>query len=132
VKQVPVVESVTMNKPADILLVEDHADTARIMRRLLEKAGYRVEHASNVASAKELARKFRFELVISDVGLPDGDGLQLMRDLRDTHQLEGIALSGFGMDTDVDAARRAGFVDHLTKPVDPAHLREVIERRLAK
>lgn len=132
VKQLPVVESVSTNQPADILLVEDHADTARIMCRILEKAGYNVEHASDVASAKELARKFRFELVISDVGLPDGDGLQLMRDLREAHQLEGIALSGFGMDTDVDAARRAGFVDHLTKPVDPDRLREVIERHLAK
>jgi signal transduction histidine kinase len=132
VKQLPVIESVTTNQPADILLVEDHADTAKIMQRILEKTGYRVQHASDVASAKELAQKFRFQLVISDVGLPDGDGLQLMRDLRDTHQLKGIALSGFGMDTDVDAARRAGFVDHLTKPVDPDHLREVIERRLAE
>jgi CheY-like chemotaxis protein/nitrogen-specific signal transduction histidine kinase len=131
VKELPTVTRPAISKSADILLVEDHADTAHIMRRILEKAGYRIQHAPDVASAKKLARKFAFNLVISDLGLPDGDGLQLMRDLRESHQLEGIALSGFGMDSDIDAARRAGFLDHLTKPVDADRLRAVIERHLA-
>jgi len=118
------------SQPADILLVEDHADSAEIMRRMLEKAGYRIHHAATVAKAKELAAKEHFQLVISDLGLPDGDGLQLMRDLRQLRPLKGIALSGFGMESDVAATRIAGFAEHLTKPVNWGQLQEAIERIL--
>src|SRR5207247_168541 len=59
---------------ADILLVEDHEDTARALRRMLENAGYQVGYASTLASARDLAAKRRFQLVISDLGLPDGSG----------------------------------------------------------
>jgi DNA-binding response OmpR family regulator len=114
--------------PAEILLVEDHEDTARVMRRVLESAGYAVAHASRLAQARELAAAHRFDLVISDVGLPDGTGLQLMRELQQAHQLRGIALSGFGTDDDVAASREAGFSEHLTKPIDWDRLRDAITR----
>src|SRR5207249_2915069 len=93
------------------LLVEDHEDTARALRRMLENAGYQVGYASTLASARDLAAKRHFQLVISDLGLPDGSGLDLMGELGDSGQLRGIALSGFGSESDVAAAKAAGFAE---------------------
>jgi PAS domain S-box-containing protein len=115
---------------ADILLVEDHEDTARALRRMLENAGYQVGYASTLASARDLAAKRRFQLVISDLGLPDGSGLDLMNQLRHSGQVNGIALSGFGSEGDVAAAKAAGFTAHFTKPVDWERLRYTIRRLL--
>jgi two-component system, chemotaxis family, CheB/CheR fusion protein len=115
----------------ELLLVEDHADTARVLRRVLEHAGYSVKHAASLAEARELAATNAFELVISDVGLPDGSGLELMRSLHSSYGLRGIALSGFGTDDDRTASHAAGFAEHLTKPVDWPQLRGAIERLLA-
>ena len=81
-----------------------------------------------LAERAHLAASKRFDLLISDVGLPDGSGLELMKALRETQGLSGIALSGFGTDDDVAASRAAGFVAHLTKPVDWDRLRSEIER----
>ncbi len=117
-------------QPAAILLVEDHEDTARVLRRILEHAGYLVAHAESVARARELAGTTSFDLVISDLGLPDGNGTDLMRFLQAQHGLSGIALSGFGTDDDVLASSEAGFAEHLTKPVDWPLLRGAIERLL--
>jgi CheY-like chemotaxis protein/two-component sensor histidine kinase len=111
-----------------ILLVEDHEDTARVFRRMLEHAGYAVHFARCIADAREVAAREEFDLVISDVGLPDGTGLDLMRELRQSKRLTGIALSGFGTDEDIAASREAGFAEHITKPVDWDRLRAVIER----
>jgi len=119
------------DKPtADILLVDDHEDTARALRRMLENAGYQVGYASTLASARDLAAKRRFQLVISDLGLPDGSGLDLMGQLRNSGEVNGIALSGFGADGDVAAAKAAGFAAHFTKPVDWERLRHTIRRLL--
>jgi hypothetical protein len=118
-------------EPASILLVEDHVDTARVLRRILEHAGFEVAHADTVATARELASNRRFDLVISDVGLPDGTGVDLMRYLHTQYQLSGIALSGFGTDDDVAASSAAGFAEHLTKPVDWPQLRSAIDRVLS-
>src|SRR5207244_9372003 len=115
----------------DILLLEEHAETARALRRMLENAGYQVGYASTLASARDLAAKRRFQLVISDLGLPDGSGLDLMGELRDSGRLRGIALSGFGSDNDIAAAKAAGFAEHFTKPVDWARLLHTIRRLLA-
>jgi PAS domain S-box-containing protein len=119
--------------PADsrhvqILFVEDHEDTARVLGRILKNAGFEVSHAANLAKARELAAGRRFDLVISDLGLPDGSGLDLMRGLRDSQGLSGIALSGFGTDDDVAASMAAGFAAHLIKPVDWEQLKVEIER----
>jgi PAS domain S-box-containing protein len=111
-----------------ILFVEDHKDTARVLGRILQNAGFEVSHADSLVKARELAHSRRFDLVISDVGLPDGSGLDLMRGLRETQGLSGIALSGFGTDDDVAASAVAGFAEHLTKPVDWERLRSAIER----
>ena len=111
-----------------ILFVEDHKDTARVLGRILKNAGFEVSHAASLSKARELAAGRRFDLVISDLGLPDGNGLDLMKGLRDSQGLRGIALSGFGTDDDVAASMAAGFVAHLVKPVDWEQLRIEIER----
>jgi PAS domain S-box-containing protein len=118
--------------PANILLVEDHEDTARVMRRVLESAGYQVTHASRIADALSLAEAKTFDLLISDVGLPDGTGLELMRELHQKQGLRGIALSGFGTEEDLAASRAAGFTEHLTKPVDWERLRDAIAQLLTQ
>jgi PAS domain S-box-containing protein len=111
-----------------VLFVEDHEDTARVLGRILRNAGFDVSHAGTVAAAHALAATRRFDLLISDLGLPDGSGLELMKTLRETQGMKGIALSGFGTDEDVAASTAAGFAAHLTKPVDWDRLRVEIER----
>lgn len=128
-------------RPADddqgrirILLVEDHIDTARATLRLLERSGYQVVWADSVAKALRLAESEPFHLVVSDLGLPDGDGHALMQQIKERHGLPGIALSGFGMEGDVARGRDAGFLEHLVKPVDIATLDRAIRHvvRLAR
>ena len=116
---------------ARILLVEDHGDTARVLLRLLERSGYDVGHADSLAAAKQLTEHRGFDLIISDLGLPDGSGLDLMRELRERHGLSGIALSGYGMDEDRAASKAAGFVEHFTKPIDPERLRVAVARLIS-
>jgi PAS domain S-box-containing protein len=111
-----------------VLLVEDHADTARAMVKLLQRAGYHVEWAECVAAALELAASSPFDVIVSDLGLPDGNGYDLMRTLKDRHGARGIALSGFGMEGDILRGRTAGFLEHLVKPVDIATLDRAIQR----
>src|SRR3954452_17310960 len=101
-----------------ILLVEDHEDTLRLMARLLRHLGYNVETAACVGDALASADQHQFQLMISDLALPDGNGTDLMRELRTRQGLRGIALTGFDSVDDVDHALQAGFHSHLTKPVD--------------
>ena len=106
-------------RPLLILLVEDHVDGARALRQLLTAGGHTVQWASDVATGISLAREHRFDLLISDLGLPDGSGLDLMRTLRrEGSTLPGITLSGYGQEEDVAQSREAGFATHLTKPVN--------------
>jgi signal transduction histidine kinase/DNA-binding response OmpR family regulator len=118
-----------------ILLVDDHEDTSRAMKRLLERVGYEVRTASSVAGALESATRDRFDLLISDIGLPDGSGLDLLRRLREDlangRPVKAIALSGFGMEDDLRRSREAGFVEHLTKPVNIEQLEAVIQQLTA-
>jgi signal transduction histidine kinase/ActR/RegA family two-component response regulator len=100
-----------------ILLVEDHSDTAAVMSRLLRGLGHEVTIASSIATSIDAAGQQSFDLVMSDLGLPDGSGLDLMRQLRELHGLPGIAVSGYGMEDDLRQTREAGFIAHLTKPV---------------
>ena len=100
-----------------ILLVEDHEQTGRVIKRLLEGTGYDVHWASNVAEALSSAQSRPFDLVVSDLGLPDGDGHQLMVQLRERFGLRGIALSGYGTEQDLHRSAASGFLRHLVKPV---------------
>jgi PAS domain S-box-containing protein len=120
-----------LQRPLRILLVEDHADTAAILSRLLRRMGHDVMHAESIAGALEIADREtalgRIDLLISDLGLPDGSGQDLMRELSAKYPMKGIALSGYGMDSDLEQSSAAGFTHHLIKPIDIARLRSVIE-----
>ncbi len=99
--------------------MEDHRDGGEALRQLLTAVGHTVEWALDVASGIGLARKHRFNLLISDLDLPDGSGLDVMRTLRrDGSSLPGITLSGYGEEQDVAQSREVGFYAHLTKPVN--------------
>ena len=126
---VPPAEPGPMAEPADrrILLVEDDVMTARIMAKLLRQNGYVVTTANSLAGALDVPAE-EYDLVVSDIGLPDGSGLELMRTVRLRHDVPGIALTGYGMEDDVRKSREAGFVAHLTKPLDFAKLDAMIRR----
>ena len=109
-----------------LLLVEDHAPTLQVLASLLTRAGCQLVTAGTVAEALAAAAVGNFDLVISDLGLPDGTGIQLMSQLRARYGLRGIALSGYGAEEDIARAHQAGFVAHLTKPVRMADLRKLL------
>lgn len=100
-----------------ILLVDDHKDTAEILSELLTDEGYEVRtaHSAKEALAADLDS---IDLLISDIGLPDITGLDLMRGIRVTHPLKGVAMSGYGTEADMRASKAAGFSAHLTKPLN--------------
>jgi PAS domain S-box-containing protein len=100
-----------------ILLVEDHEPTRRTLEQLLRRRKFHVTTAASIGEARTRADSAVFDLVVSDIGLPDGDGAVLMAELRDYHGLQGIALTGYGMEEDIARCRAAGFVAHLTKPI---------------
>ncbi|MDQ2658983.1 MAG: response regulator [Verrucomicrobiota bacterium] len=109
-----------------ILLVEDHDATRATLVRLLERRGHAVTGVATTVAARERAAAGDCDLVISDLGLPDGDGHKLMAELRESYDLPGIALSGYGMDDDIEQSRASGFFIHLTKPVDIHELESAI------
>jgi signal transduction histidine kinase/CheY-like chemotaxis protein len=114
-----------------VLLVDDHHDTCIGMKRMLERHGYQITVAHTAQQAVEKVRTEQFDLLISDIGLPDRSGYDLMREVRLNNDLPGIALSGFGSEQDVNEAREAGFSEHLTKPVNFERLEKTIQSVLS-
>jgi CheY-like chemotaxis protein len=113
-----------------LLLVEDHVDTARALTRLLENRGYKMESVPTVAAGLEAINRDKFDLILCDLGLPDGTGIELIEEVRKARATPAIALTGFGMQQDVERAERAGFDAHLTKPVNLQKLEAAIWRLL--
>jgi CheY-like chemotaxis protein len=109
-----------------ILVVDDHDDTLRSMKLLLTRLGYEVLAAENMTDALQIAEHQHFDFLLSDIGLPDGSGLELLKRIRSIREVPALALSGFGMDEDIERSRDAGFVDHLTKPVSLDRLQAAI------
>jgi signal transduction histidine kinase/ActR/RegA family two-component response regulator len=117
-------------KTASILLVEDHEDTNQSLVRLLQRRGYRVSSAIDVKSALEAAGADHFDVLVSDMGLPDGSGLDVMQKLSASNgAIFGIAVSGYGMESDIRKSHEAGFQHHLIKPIDLNQLDELIQER---
>ena len=114
-----------------ILLVEDHEDSNRSLTNLLRRRGYHVQSALNFQSALDLGTKHEFDVLISDLALPDGNGTDLMQTLHSTRPLLGIALTGFGMEDDIRKCREAGFQHHLVKPIDLNKLDLLIQESAA-
>jgi PAS domain S-box-containing protein len=112
-----------------VLFVEDHDQTRETLTRLLKRRGYDVKTASTIQEALRSAEQDDYDLLISDLGLPDGDGCNLMSELRvKWPTLLGVAISGFGMEADVTRSRAAGFNEHLTKPVGIDSLDRALSR----
>jgi two-component system CheB/CheR fusion protein len=106
---------------ACILVVDDSIETTAMLSKLLEMDGAEVHTAHGGVEALALADKSGFDLVISDISMPEMDGYQLLRSLRQRPRMANVpalALTGFGRVSDVDRARQEGFVEHFTKPLD--------------
>ncbi len=120
----------TSRQGLKILLVDDHQDTCAALEKLLVRRGYLVAATHNMRSAMEAAVRNKFDLLISDVALPDGTGMELMMQLRAISNIPGIAISGFGNNGDIERSLQAGFSEHLIKPVRLDTLQAAIEQAL--
>jgi HAMP domain-containing protein/signal transduction histidine kinase/ActR/RegA family two-component response regulator len=118
-------------QPMRILLVEDHEDTNRSLTNLLRRRGYHVQSALTFQYAVELGAKEQFDVLISDLALPDGSGIDLMKKFYSKQPLLGIALTGFGMEDDIRKSYDAGFTHHLVKPIDLNKLDALIQEGAA-
>ena len=120
------------NTPLKFFVVENHQDTLDAIKMFLESQGHTVVAAPDVKSALKLAPRAEFDILISDIGLPDGDGWELMKRLREQIPgMKAIAMSGYGMRADLDKSKAAGFAAHLIKPFGPADLDAALKKVLA-
>ncbi len=111
-----------------VLLVEDHDPSRAALAILLKSRHYDVSLASSVAAARSLIASEQFDFLISDIGLPDGNGFELMREMKSAGDVRGIALTGYGMEEDMDRTRDAGFMVHLTKPIVAESLDQALDQ----
>ena len=113
-----------------ILIVEDHADTLTLMKRVLGRQGYDVATADGCQRARELIDAGHYDVVITDIELGDGSGWELCHQIkaRTNRPVGLIAVSGHGMPKHVQESIEAGFCLHLTKPIDIADLLAAIEQ----
>lgn len=124
-------EGVGETKPLRLLVVDDHRDTVVTLRALLRRRGYEVRSAESVTAALEAAEDFAFDVLVTDIGLPDGSGVGLFERLKKIpahRDIRGVAVSGFGMDEDIARSKTAGFTEHLTKPIDFSLLERCLGR----
>jgi CheY-like chemotaxis protein len=115
-------------KPLRILLVEDHGDTRHTLSRLLTHFGHQIFVADNSQSALEMVRSEKFDVVLSDIGLPDGSGYEVITQAKRKQPIKAVAITGFGTDEDVRRGKEAGFDFHLVKPIDFRELRSVLDQ----
>ena len=101
-----------------ILIVEDHKDTREALQSLLRKRGHTVLGASDMESALALSREAPYDLLMCDLQLPDGDGLDLLKALREERKIVAVAMSGHCAPSDFVRSKAAGFLTHLIKPYD--------------
>jgi DNA-binding response OmpR family regulator len=116
-------------KPAKslrILLVEDHRDTLQALSHLLTHFGHEISVANGAEAALKIMDSKEFDVVLSDIGLPDGSGYDLISEAKRRRSIKAIALTGFGTDEDIRRGKEAGFDFHLVKPVDFHELRTVL------
>lgn len=114
-----------------VLVVDDVADVTEMLAVLLSHAGYEVVTASSARSALDSARQRQFDVVISDIGMPEMNGYQLAREMRTLPGYESVpmvAVTGYSMFDDKERSTNAGFNAHMTKPIDPRALLELIEQ----
>ena len=115
-------------KALRILLVEDHEDTRRVLARLLQHFGHEISVADSSQSAFAMIDARDFDVILSDIGLPDGSGYDIISEVKRTRPVKGVALTGFGTDDDIRRSKEAGFDFHLIKPVDVHELRSILSQ----
>ena len=115
------------SKPLRILLVEDHKDTRRTLSRLLTHFGHEVQTADNVRRARQIIGSNQIDVVLCDIGLPDGSGYDVASQAK-AGRVKAIAVTGFGTEDDVRRSKEAGFDFHLVKPVNFQELRTALDR----
>ena len=111
-----------------LIVVEDHANTAEALKKFLKAVGYQVFVATDMASALSLASAVEFDLLLSDLALPDGNGWELMKRLSAERHIRAIAFSAHNSPADIERSAEAGFIEHLSKPLYPEKLCAAIER----
>lgn len=116
-----------MGRPLRLLVVEDHVDSAELLAELLQHNGHTVRVATTASDAMAIAAEQPFDIVLSDVGLPDATGYELMQQLRDRFAMKGIAVTGSGRASDIERGRAAGFSLHLTKPFTLTRLQQALD-----
>jgi CheY-like chemotaxis protein len=114
-----------------LIVVEDHAETAEGLKRFLSAIGYKVFVATDMASALSLAAAVEFDVLLSDLGLPDGTGWELLKRLSAERRIRAIAFSGYNSPADRQRSAEAGFLEHLAKPLAPDQLCAAINRAAA-
>ena len=110
-----------------VLLVEDHADTRTVLGTLLNRCGCQTVTAKNLRDARARLKEMRFDVLISDLNLPDGDGIQLVGEAKQTQQLKAIAITGRTSEEERSEGLSAGFDCYLTKPIDLQELRQALK-----
>ena len=110
-----------------VLLVEDHADTRTVLGTLLNRCGCRTVTAKNLQDARTRLQEMKFDILISDLNLPDGDGIDLVREAKEAQQLKAIAITGRDSEEERADGLRAGFDCYLTKPIDLQQLRRALK-----
>jgi DNA-binding response OmpR family regulator len=111
----------------NILLVEDHPDTRRVLSNLLGRSGHEIITAGTVAEAVKLLANVRVNVLLSDLGLPDGDGLELVAKAKAAQPtIKAVALTARESENDFKSGRKAGFDHYLTKPFDFHELRTLL------
>ncbi len=118
-------------KPLRVLLVEDHRDTRRMLSRLLTHFGHQVLTADNVRSALDIVTSREIDVLVCDIGLPDGSGYEVVSQTRRTRPIKAVALTGFGTDEDLRRSKESGFDFHLVKPVDLHELQTILDKLAA-
>jgi CheY-like chemotaxis protein len=118
----------TSSRSLRILIVEDHADTLRILAHLLGHFGHEISTADSRQSAFRFLESKRFDVVLSDIGLPDGTGYDVVSQAKQTQPIKAVALTGYHREEDIRRGKEAGFDFHLSKPVDFQELRHVLDQ----
>ncbi len=133
--KIPPPSKAPSTRPMKILLVEDHRDTARILAKLLTSSGHHVQIAPCVSDAIATAATNTFDVLLTDIGLPDGSGFDVLREIRlQPHHtaIPAIALTGYGAEQDHARTAESGFCEHLTKPISFEILNETIHRAITR
>lgn len=115
------------HQPLRILLVENHEDTRKYLGMFLQDIGHEVVTATTMQETLELAPKSKCNVLLSDIGLSDGDGWELLQKAAFPHPVYAIAMSGFGMRSDHEKSRQAGFRHHLLKPLSVDQLEKALD-----